>query len=135
MLPAMLAIVPAAHALDIPHERYQLDNGMEVILHQDASLPQIVINLWYDVGSKEEVAGRSGFAHLFEHLMFMGTKRLPGSGFDDLMEAHGGWNNAWTSEDATDYYEVGPSSLLETSTGRPTWGRGRRSTATFSTAC
>ena len=114
MLPAMLAIVPAAHALDIPHERYQLDNGMEVILHQDASLPQIVINLWYDVGSKEEVAGRSGFAHLFEHLMFMGTTRLPGSGFDDLMEAHGGWNNAWTSEDATDYYEVGPSSLLET---------------------
>ena len=66
------------------------------------------------MGSKDEVEGRSGFAHLFEHLMFMGTSRLPDSGFDDLMEAHGGWNNAWTSEDATDYYEVGPTNLLQT---------------------
>ena len=67
----------------------------------------------YQVGSKDEVAGRSGFAHLFEHLMFMGTTRLPGSGFDDLMESKGGWNNAWTSEDATDYFDVGPSQLVE----------------------
>jgi zinc protease len=114
LLTALLALGPTAHALEIPHERYQLDNGLDVILHQDDALPQVVINLWYDVGSKEEVAGRSGFAHLFEHLMFMGTTRLPGSGFDDRMEAHGGWNNAWTSEDATDYYEVGPSNLTPT---------------------
>lgn len=103
-----------ASAIEIPHEQYELDNGLTVILHQDSSLPQVVINLWYGVGSKDEVAGRSGFAHLFEHLMFMGTTRLPGSGFDDLMESHGGWNNAWTSEDATDYYDVGPSNLLST---------------------
>ena len=114
LLTAALALGSAAHALEIPHERYQLDNGLDVILHPDDALPQVVINLWYDVGSKEEVAGRSGFAHLFEHLMFMGTTRLPDSGFDDLMEAHGGWNNAWTSEDATDYYEVGPSNLTPT---------------------
>ena len=100
--------------LSIPHEHYRLDNGLDVILLHDPSLPQVVVNLWVDVGSKNEVEGRTGFAHLFEHLMFMGTDRVPGSGFDDAMEAHGGWNNAWTSEDATDYYEVGPSNLLET---------------------
>ncbi len=103
-----------ANAIEIPHEQYRLDNGLNVILHHDDSLPQVVINLWYGVGSKDEELGRSGFAHLFEHLMFMGTVHLPDSGFDELMEAHGGWNNAWTSTDATDYYEVGPSNLLET---------------------
>ncbi len=108
--------LPLAHAaeLSIPHERYELDNGLDVVLHVDHSLPQVVVNLWYEVGAKDEVAGRTGFAHLFEHLMFMGTTRLPGSGFDDQMEAHGGWNNAWTSEDATDYYDVGPAELLPT---------------------
>lgn len=103
-----------AHALEIPHERYVLPNGLTVILHEDHTLPQVVINLWYDVGSKDEVVGRTGFAHLFEHLMFMGTTRLPDSGYDDLMEGYGGWNNAWTSEDATDYYDVGPSNLVHT---------------------
>jgi zinc protease len=103
-----------AQAIDIPHEQFQLNNGLNVILHEDHSLPQVVVNLWYGVGSKDEEMGRSGFAHLFEHLMFMGTVHLPGSGFDERMEAHGGWNNAWTSEDATDYYEAGPSNLLET---------------------
>ena len=102
-----------ASAIEIPHEQYQLDNGLNVILHHDDSLPQVVINLWYGVGSKDEEMGRSGFAHLFEHLMFMGTVHLPDSGFDELMEAHGGWNNAWTSTDATDYYEVGPSSARD----------------------
>ncbi len=110
----LLLSAMAAAAIEIPHEQYQLDNGLTVILHQDRSLPQVVVNLWYDVGSQNEEPGRSGFAHLFEHLMFMGTARLPDSGFDDLMEAHGGWNNAWTSEDATDYYDVGPSNLLAT---------------------
>ena len=103
-----------AKAIEIPHEQYQLENGLNVILHEDHSLPQVVVNLWYGVGSKDEEKGRSGFAHLFEHLMFMGTTHLPGSGFDERMEAYGGWNNAWTSEDATDYYEAGPSNLLET---------------------
>jgi len=111
---SLLAFGASAHALEIPHEQYQLDNGLNVILHKDTSLPQVVINIWYNVGSKDEQPGRSGFAHLFEHLMFMGTTRLPGSGFDDLMESHGGWNNAWTSEDATDYYSVGPSNLTRT---------------------
>ena len=110
------ALVGPASAADptLPHERYQLDNGLTVILHQDASLPLVVVDTWFSVGSKDEVVGRTGFAHLFEHLMFMGTTRLPGSGFDDKMEQFGGWNNAWTSEDATNYYDVGPRELLPT---------------------
>ncbi|MDO9280700.1 MAG: pitrilysin family protein [Pseudomonadota bacterium] len=104
----------AAFAQDIPFERYDLPNGLQVILHEDHSLPQVVVDIWYQVGSKDESPGRSGFAHLFEHLMFMGTDRLPGSGFDQVMEAYGGSNNAWTMEDATNYFEVGPPNLLST---------------------
>jgi predicted Zn-dependent peptidase len=114
----LLALSGAAQAqepaLTIPYESYMLDNGMNVILMEDHSLPQVTLNIWYGVGSRNEADGRTGFAHLFEHLMFMGTTRLPDSGFDDLMESHGGWNNAWTSEDWTDYYSVGPSNLLTT---------------------
>lgn len=98
----------------IPYTRYELPNGLQVVLVEDHRLPQVVVDTWYKVGSKDESPGRSGFAHLFEHLMFMGTFRLPGSGFDQVMEAHGGWNNAWTMEDATNYYDVGPPNLLET---------------------
>lgn len=104
----------SASTIEIAHHKYQLDNGLTVILHEDHRLPQVVINLWYDVGSKDEEPGRSGFAHLFEHLMFMGTARLPDGGFDALLEGQGGWNNAWTAEDATDYYAAGPSHLAET---------------------
>ncbi len=114
MLLLLASLSGVVHAQDIPFERYELPNGLQVILHEDHSLPQVVVDIWYQVGSKEEAPGRSGFAHLFEHLMFMGTDRLPGSGFDQVMEAYGGANNAWTMEDATNYYEVGPPNLLPT---------------------
>ena len=68
----------AAEPPGLACEKYTIDNGMTVILHVDHSLPQACINLWYRVGARNEPAGRSGFAHLFEHLMFMGTKRVPG---------------------------------------------------------
>lgn len=110
MLP--LLALAQAQAQDIPFERYELPNGLQVILHEDHSLPQVVVDLWYGVGSKDEAPGRSGFAHLFEHLMFMGTFRLPGSGIDQVMEANGAANNAWTMEDATNYYEWGPPGVL-----------------------
>ncbi len=103
-----------ASAQSVKYEKYKLPNGMTVILHEDDSLPMASVNLWYRVGAKDEPKGRSGFAHLFEHLMFMGTRRAPGSQFDDLMEAAGGWSNASTSEDRTNYFELGPSSLLPT---------------------
>jgi len=98
--------------LKIPHTRYALDNGLTVILHEDHSQPMVVVNLNYNVGSSDEDQGRTGFAHLFEHLMFMGTSRVPTKKFDEWMEQEGAWNNAWTSQDRTDYYDVGPSHAL-----------------------
>ena len=95
-------------------QTFTLPNGMTVVLHEDHALPKVVINTWFAVGSKDEARGRSGFAHLFEHLMFMGTARVPGNQYDVLMEKGGGSNNASTSTDRTNYYSTGPSSLLPT---------------------
>lgn len=117
LLPAAAALLLScapALAQDITYQKFTLPNGMTVILHEDHSLPQVVINTWFRVGSKDEPRGRSGFAHLFEHLMFMGTERVPGSEFDNLMEAGGGSNNASTTEDRTNYFSEGPASLLPT---------------------
>lgn len=110
----LLIAYSQAKAQNLSFERYQLSNGMTVILHEDHSLPVATINTWFYVGSKDEEPGRSGFAHLFEHLMFMGTRRVPGNAFDVIMERGGGWNNASTSEDRTNYFSFGPSSLLPT---------------------
>lgn len=104
--------VPAA-AQDVKVEKYKLPNGMTVILHQDRTLPVATINTWFKVGSKDEPDRRSGFAHLFEHLMFMGTKRVPQGQFDVIMETAGGSNNASTSQDRTNYFSFGPSNLLQ----------------------
>ncbi len=101
-----------ASAQDVQVEKYTLPNGLTVILHEDHSRPIATINTWFRVGAKDEPARRSGFAHLFEHLMFMGTARVPGNQFDVLMESGGGSNNASTSSDRTNYFSMGPSSLL-----------------------
>src|SRR5262245_47525531 len=101
-----------ASSLDLPSQQTKLSNGLTVIVHEDHLLPQVATNIIYRVGSKDEQVGRTGFAHLFEHLMFMGTKRAPLKAFDEWMEAAGGTNNAWTSADFTDYHEAGPSTLL-----------------------
>ncbi|MBI4718864.1 MAG: insulinase family protein [Planctomycetes bacterium] len=111
---AILILVSPASAQRVAHEKYVLPNGMTVILHEDHTLPTACVNLWYRVGSKDEPPGRSGFAHLFEHLMFMGTRRVPEGDFDRLMEAEGGYNNASTSEDRTNYFSIGPAELLPT---------------------
>ena len=110
----ILISIPATLALaqDVKYEKYTLDNGMTVILHEDHSLPVACVNIWYRVGAKDEPQGRSGFAHLFEHLMFMGTQRVPGNDFDRIMEAGGGANNAGTGQDQTQYFSSGPASLL-----------------------
>jgi zinc protease len=97
----------------IPFERYRLDNGLEVILHQDGRLPSVALNIWYHVGATHERKGRSGFAHLFEHLMFEGSKHA-GRSFDPLLESVGGTNmNATTSWDRTNYFETVPAQHLE----------------------
>jgi zinc protease len=103
-----------AAEVSIPFERYQLANGLTVILHVDRASPLVAVNVHYHVGSKDELAGRTGFAHLFEHLMFMGSKNAPYPSFDTIMEAWGGHSNGSTNTDRTNYYEVGPANLLAT---------------------
>ena len=104
----------ADNGFSIPYKKYRLDNGLTVLLHEDHSDPMVHVDVTYHVGSAREEPGRSGFAHLFEHLMFMGTRRVPGSGFDDIMEAEGGANNASTGTDRTNYFSWGPVELLPT---------------------
>lgn len=112
-LGASLAAAPAPADVSIPFTRSTLPNGMTVILHENHDVPLVVVNVSYGVGSRFEPPGRTGFAHLFEHLMFMGTRRVPTKAFDAWMEGAGGWNNAWTSNDRTDYYDVGPPTSLD----------------------
>jgi predicted Zn-dependent peptidase len=100
--------------LSVPLERYTLPNGLVVVLHEDHRLPSVVVDLTFRVGSKDEKPGRTGFAHLFEHLMFMGTKAVPNGVFDTILEGAGGYDNASTTEDYTNYFESGPSNLLPT---------------------
>ncbi|MCP4291263.1 MAG: insulinase family protein [bacterium] len=109
----LLAISAVASEM-APIETYTLPNGLTVILHQDTTQPMVTINTWFHVGSKDENEGRTGFAHLFEHLMFMGTERVPDNQFDMQMERGGGANNASTGVDRTNYYSWGPRSLLPT---------------------
>ncbi len=114
VLAALIASASPAPAQSYAVEKYRLPNGMTVILYPDHTLPAATIDIWYRVGSKDEPARRSGFAHLFEHLMFMGTERVPNGEFDRIMEASGGSNNASTGSDRTSYYSSGPASLLPT---------------------
>ena len=100
--------------LTIAFDTFVLDNGLPVILHVDRSSPLVAVDVWYHVGSKDESPGRTGFAHLFEHLMFMGSRNAPYPAFDSIMESWGGHNNGTTSNDRTNYYEIGPRNLLET---------------------
>ena len=102
----------AQTAPPIPFERSRLANGLEIVLHEDHSTPIVVVNTWYKVGSGDEKPGRTGFAHLFEHIMFMGSQHVPAGQFDKLLEAAGAYNNGSTTEDRTSYYEVMPSNAL-----------------------
>lgn len=91
-----------------------LANGLKVVSLRDNSSPTIAIHVWYDVGGKNDPQGRSGFAHMFEHMMFKSTKNMPNEKMDRLTEDVGGFNNASTWDDFTNYYEVVPSNYLET---------------------
>ncbi len=100
-------------ALRVPYERFVLPNGLNVILHEDHTTPTVSVNVWYHVGSGSEKPGRTGFAHLFEHIMFEGSKNVPEGAFDEWLEAAGGDNNGSTTPDRTNYYEDLPTSALE----------------------
>lgn len=108
------AAKPKRDPLALSAERYTLPSGLTVLLRRDPAVPRVVVSLWFNVGSKDEAVGRTGFAHLYEHLMFMGTKNVPNSQFDQIMEAEGGNNNASTGNDRTFYYDFGPTHLLST---------------------
>jgi zinc protease len=113
---ATLALPDAASAqgtpLRVPFVIDTLPNGLTLIVHEDHSVPTVSTNVWYHVGSGDEKVGRTGFAHLFEHLMFMGSKNAPYPQFDRLLEAAGANNNGSTTTDRTNYYEEGPAGAL-----------------------
>jgi zinc protease len=115
LLVLALASSAAAQAppLEVTYSQFTLTNGLRVILHEDHSVPIVTVNTWYRVGSANELPGRTGFAHLFEHLMFMGSGHVPYGEFDTRLESVGGGNNASTANDRTNYYIDVPSNALE----------------------
>src|SRR5712691_3656534 len=99
--------------IEVKYSQFSLPNGLRVILHEDHTVPMVTVNMWYHVGSGRERTGRTGFAHLFEHLMFMGSGHVKPGEFDQLLEAAGGDNNGSTTEDRTNYFIDVPSNSLE----------------------
>jgi zinc protease len=119
---APAASAPASQVPPIVYHQRTLANGLQVYTSLDRTTPNVTVQVWYGVGSKDDPAGRSGFAHLFEHMMFKATKDLPAESFDRLTEDVGGLNNASTADDYTNYYEVVPASHLE----RLVWAEAER---------
>ena len=116
VLAGLAVAAPAAQdqsGLRVPYVEFTLANGLHVILHRDPSVPMVAVNLWYHVGSGHEAPGRTGFAHLFEHLMFGGSTHVPDGAFDVWLEGVGGNNNGSTTQDRTNYYIDIPSNALE----------------------
>ncbi len=122
-VPAAAVQAPAADAaapvselvseVDIPYQQFTLDNGLRVIVHTDRKAPIVAVSVWYDVGSKEEPKGKTGFAHLFEHLMFNGSENAPGDFFKPLKEVGATDYNGTTSFDRTNYFETVPTPALD----------------------
>ncbi len=99
--------------LEIPFHKEKLDNGLTVIVHEDHKAPVVALNIWYKVGSKDEVAGKTGFAHLFEHLMFNGTENYPGEYFEPFQRSGATNMNGTTNNDRTNYFETVPKGALD----------------------
>ncbi|MCO5055547.1 pitrilysin family protein [Thermomonas sp.] len=108
--PALAATAPA---VNIPYESFTLPNGLRVIVHTDRKAPIVAVNVWYHVGSKDEPAGRTGFAHLFEHLMFNGSENAPGEFFTPFKAVGATDQNGTTNSDRTNYFENVPTTALD----------------------
>ncbi len=108
-----LAVGQQKAELKIEFEKYTLPNGLDVILHIDRSDPIVALAIRYHVGSNREVTGRTGFAHLFEHMMFQRSENVPEDQFFKIIQNAGGTLNGGTSNDATTYYEIVPKNALE----------------------
>src|SRR5216117_3833022 len=113
LLPVSLGAQTASPSIQLPYTQFTLPNGLHVILHEDHSVPIVSVNVWYHVGSARERTGRTGFAHLFEHLMFMGSGHVKPGQFDEWLESAGGTNNGSTENDRTNYWINVPSTALE----------------------
>jgi len=113
MLSAALMLGGVASAQKVAFEEYDLDNGLHVILHHDASAPVVITSVMYHVGAKDENPDRTGFAHFFEHLLFEGTQNIKRGEWFKIVTSNGGTNNANTTDDRTYYYEIFPSNNLE----------------------
>ncbi len=110
-----IASLTAAQAepIRVPYTSFYLPNGLHVILHEEHTVPMVSVNIWYHVGSSREKPGRTGFAHLFEHIMFEGSAHVPEGKFDEWLEAAGAKNNGSTSTDRTNYWMDLPSNALD----------------------
>ena len=114
IVPLLIAVPSEAQEAPVPKleiESYRLPNGLKVVLHRDTSVPRVTVCVAYHVGSKNESAGRTGFAHFFEHMMFRGTKNVPN--YDIPLQETGAQSNAFTTEDMTVYFETVPSAFLD----------------------
>jgi zinc protease len=107
------AQTPTPPKIELQYTQFTLPNGLRVILHEDHSVPMVTVNMWYHVGSARELPKRTGFAHLFEHLMFMGSGHVKPGEFDEWLEAAGGDNNGSTENDRTNYWINVPANSLE----------------------
>lgn len=113
MIPVSLIAETSDSELSIPFHKFKLDNGLTVVVHEDHKAPVISVSVWYHVGSKDEAPGKTGFAHLFEHLMFNGTEHYNDEYFGPLEKAGATGMNGTTSEDRTNYYQTVPTSALD----------------------
>ncbi len=102
-----------AQSFKIPFSQFQLDNGLRVVMSEDHTAPVVAVAVYYDVGSRNEVRGRTGFAHLFEHMMFQGSENVGKAEHFKYVESNGGSMNGSTHSDFTNYYEFLPSNQLE----------------------
>ncbi|OWR00233.1 M16 family metallopeptidase [Sphingopyxis witflariensis] len=106
-------IADLVKAVDIPYQAFTLDNGLRVIVHEDRKAPVVAVSVWYRVGSKHEPKGKTGFAHLFEHLMFNGSENAPGDFFEPLQQVGATDSNGTTNVDRTNYFETVPTGALD----------------------
>src|SRR5699024_10200260 len=112
-LPAAAQDAPPATAVDISHDSFTLPNGLRVIVHTDRKAPIVAVNIWYHVGSKDEPKGRTGFAHLFEHLIFQSSENNPGEYFTPFEQVGATDMNGTTNTDRTNYFQNLPTSALD----------------------
>jgi zinc protease len=111
--PATANLANLVQAVDIPYEQFTLDNGLRVVVHEDRKAPVVAVSIWYNVGSKDEPPGKTGFAHLFEHLMFNGSENSPGDYFEPLQQIGATDYNGTTWFDRTNYFQTVPTAALE----------------------